>query len=74
MYSNKKNKFSHLNDKRFYFPNGIISVRFGHFSLAEIDECKKNKGQKIEKYFWTNKEKLLELEKKAIDKIPRIFF
>ena len=74
MYSIKKNKFSQLNDKRFYFPNAIVSVPFGHFSLAEIDEYKKDKGQRIEKFFWTDKEKLLELEKKAIDKIPRIFF
>ena len=74
MYSIKKNKFSQLNDKRFYFPNAIVSVPFGHFSLAEIDEYKKDKGQRIEKYFWTDKEKLLELEKKAIDKIPRICF
>ena len=74
MYSIKKNKFSQLNDKRFYFPNAIVSVPFGHFSLAEIDEYKKDKGQRTEKYFWTDKEKLLELEKKAIDKIPEIFF
>ena len=74
IYSFKKNKFSQLNDKRFYFPNAIVSVPFGHFSLAEIDEYKKDKGQRIEKFFWTDKEKLLELEKKAIDKIPRIFF
>ena len=71
MYSNRKNK---LNDKRFYFPNAIVSVPFEHFSLAEIDEYKKDKGQRIETYFWTDKEKILELEKKAIDKIPRIFF
>ena len=74
MHSIKKNKFSQLNDKRFYLPNAIVSVPFGHFSLAEIDKYKKDKGQRIEKYFWTDKEKLLELEKKAIDKIPRIFF
>ena len=63
MYSNRKNKFSQLNDKRFYFPNAIVSVPFGHFSPAEIDEYKKDKGQRIEKYFWTDKDKLLELEK-----------
>ena len=26
----KKNKFSQLNDKRFYFPNGIVSLPFRH--------------------------------------------
>ena len=47
----KKNKFSQLNDKQFYFPNWVISVPFGHFSLNEIDNFKKEKEQKIEKYF-----------------------
>ena len=26
-----KTKFSQLNDKRFYFPNGVISIPFGIF-------------------------------------------
>ena len=25
-----KNKFSQINDKRFYFPNGIVSLPFHH--------------------------------------------
>ena len=37
----KKSKFSQLNDKRFYFPNAIVSLPFGHISLQEIDEYKK---------------------------------
>ena len=52
----KKNKCSQLNDKRFYFPNAII--------YKKINEYKKDKGRKIEKYFWKEKETLLELEKK----------
>ena len=50
-----KTKFSQLNDKQFYFPNGKISLPFGHLSSDEIDEYKKNKGRRIEKYFWTDK-------------------
>ena len=69
-----KSKFSQLNDKRFYFPNAIVSLPFGHFALREIDEYKKSKGQRIEKYFWTEKEKLLELEKNALKNSPRIDF
>ena len=69
-----KTKFSQLNDKRFYFPNRILSLPFGHLSLNELDEYKKNKGQRIEKYFWTEKEKLLELEKKALKNCPRLDF
>ena len=73
-YKIKKNKFSQLNDKRFYFPNWVISVPFGHFSLNEINNFKKEKRRKIEKYFWTEKEKILELEKSALKKYPRIDF
>ena len=54
----KKKIFSQLNDKRFYFPNGIISLPFRHLNLKEIDECKNEKGQRIEKYFWNEKENL----------------
>ena len=50
-YKIRKTKFSQLNDKRIYFPNGIVSLPFGHFSLKEVDEHKKNNGQRIEKYF-----------------------
>ena len=53
-----KTKFSQLNDKRFYFPDEILSLPYGHQSLKEIDEFKKQKGQKIEKYFWQEKDKL----------------
>ena len=59
-----KTKLSQLNDKRFYFPNAIISLPFEHECLQEIDKFKKNKGQRIEWYFLKEKEKLLELEKK----------
>ena len=46
-----KSKFLLLNDKRFYFPNSIISLPFGYLTLKEIDEYKKNKGQRIAKLF-----------------------
>ena len=41
-------------------------------TLKEIDEYKKDKGQKIEKYFWIEKEKLLELEKEALKTNERL--
>ena len=69
-----KSKFSQLNDKRFYFPNAIISLPFGHFALKELDEFKKNKGQRIEDYFLQNRDDLLELGKKALTKCPRLSF
>lgn len=50
-----KSKFSQLNDKRFYFPVGIVSLPFYHPVLAEVDEFKHKKGQRIEKYLWEEK-------------------
>ena len=35
-----KNKFSQLNDKRFYFPNGILSLPFYHSDLKELNKFK----------------------------------
>ena len=38
MQMNTVNKiqFGQLNDKRFYFPNGIVSLPFGHFLFNDI--------------------------------------
>ena len=33
-----KSKFSRINDRRFYFPDAIVSRRFGHPNLNEIDD------------------------------------
>ena len=46
-----KTKFSQLNDKQFYFPDGVASFQYGHDNLKEIEDFKKQKGQKIEQYF-----------------------
>ena len=43
--------------------DGVLSLPYGHQSLREIDNFKHQKGQKIEKYFLEEKDKLLELEK-----------
>ena len=67
-----KRKFSQINDKSFYFPNGILSLPSGHSSLKEISDFKTEKGQKIEKYFWEEKEKLLDMEKEALQDTARL--
>ena len=36
-----KTKFSKLNEKRFYFPDGVLSLLYGHVALKKIDEFKK---------------------------------
>ena len=60
-----KNKFSQLNDKRFYFPDGIVSLPFYYPLLSRINEFKQKKGQRIEKYFWEEKKHLFHLEREA---------
>ena len=40
MKSVKKTQFAGLNDKRFYFHDGIVSLPFGHFLLNKIREEK----------------------------------
>ena len=68
-----KTKFSQLNDKRFYFPDGIVSLPFGHKNLKEIDEFKQEKGQKTEKHFYEEKKVLFDMEKKALKNSPRLY-
>ena len=67
-----KTKFSQLNDERFYFPNGILPLPYGHLSLEEIENFKIEQDQKIEQYFWQKKDELLKIEKKALEKTPRL--
>lgn len=69
-----KTKLSQVNVKRSYFPSGILSLPFGHLPLKEVDKYKKNKGQRIEIYFWSEKEYLLELGKKALKATSRLEF
>ena len=38
-----KNKFLQLNDKKFYFPDGIVSLIFYHPLLSRINEFKQRK-------------------------------
>ena len=49
-------------------------LSFGHQALNEIDQYKKSKGQRIEKYFFQEKENLLDLQKAALKKCPRLDF
>ena len=45
-----KNKFSQINDKRFYFPNDF-SLLFHHPLLSKIDEFKQKKVKKLKNTF-----------------------
>ena len=50
-----KNKFSQLNDKRFYFPNGIVSLPFYHPNLAKINEFKQKRAKELKNIFGKKK-------------------
>ena len=50
-----------------------LFLPFGHKNLKQIDDFKKEKGQKIEKYFWEEKEVLFKMEKEALKNNPRFY-
>ena len=60
-----KTKFLQFNDKRFYFSDGITSLPLSHPYLQDLNDCKEKIGQRIEKYFWQEKDKLLAMENKS---------
>ena len=63
-----KNKFSQLNDKKFYFPNRVVSLPFHHPPWVQA-----KKRQRIEKYFWEKIDHLLRLENEALRPHPRLY-
>ena len=56
-----KVQFASLNDKRYYFSDGIISLPFGHLSLSELRDYKKSL-PKIHTIIKEEKDKLLQLK------------
>ena len=38
-----RSQFAGLNDKRYYLTDGVTSLSYGHFLLAELDEKKSYK-------------------------------
>ena len=67
----KKVQFASLNDKRYYFSDGIVSLPFGHPSLSELRDYKKlllkmHTNIKEEKY------KLLQLENRIVNNKKRL--
>ena len=66
-----KVKFARLNDKRYYFSDGIVSLRFGHISLEKVRQYKKQL-TKIHEQIDNEKNKILQLENEAIIKNERL--
>ena len=68
-----KSKFSQINDKRFYFTDGITSLPLSHPHLQGLIDFKTKKGQSIERYFLEEKETLLGTENSAQESNKRLF-
>ena len=71
MKSVRKVQSGKLNDKRFYFSNGIISLPFGHPYLEELRK-EKHKYRHIHKAIQRKKDDFLKEESKVVEKIPRL--
>ena len=71
MQTIQKVQFGQLNDKRFYFSNGITSLPFGH---PDLESCRKqkNKYQNIHKVIQNKKHEFLEEEAKVEEKNDRL--
>ena len=66
-----KVQFGQLNDKRFYFSNGLISLPFGHPYLEELRK-EKHKYRAIHKIIQEKKYDFLKEESKVLEKHPRL--
>ena len=71
MKSVSKIQFGQLNDKRFYFSNGILSLPYGHPLLEKVRK-QKDKCHDIHKVIQTKKDQFLKEEIKGIENIPRL--
>ena len=71
MKSISKIQFGQLNNKRFYFSNGIMSLPYGHPYLEKLRK-EKHKYRDIHKVMQNKKDKFLKEESKVIEKILRL--
>ena len=71
MKSVSKVQFGQLNDKRFYFSNGIISLPYDHPYLEELRK-EKHKYRDIHKFIQRKKDDFLKKESKVLESIPRL--
>ena len=66
-----KVQFASLNDKKYYFLDGIVSLPFRHPSLSELRDYKKSL-PKIHTVIKEEKDKLLQLENKIVNNNKRL--
>ena len=72
MVSVKKTQFTALNDKRFYFFDGIVSLPFGHYLLEEARQEKKDLQKAIHQIIKGKKYDLLKAEAHAVRQYERL--
>ena len=66
-----KAKFARLNDKRYYFSDGIVSLPFGHILLDKVRKYKKQLS-KIHEQIEKEKETILKYENEAVMQNERL--
>ena len=66
-----KVKFARLNDKRYYFSDGIVSLPFGHILLEKVRQYKKQL-TKIHEQIDNEKDTILQLENEAVMQNERL--
>ena len=71
MTSVNKVQFARLNDKRYYFSDGIVSLPFGHPTLNEVREYKKSL-PKIHTVIQKEKNEILKRENEAVNNNERL--
>ena len=71
MTSVNKGQFASLNDKRYYFSNGIVSLPFGHPTLTEVRDYKKSL-PKIHTVITKEKDKILLYENGVVHDNERL--
>ena len=71
MKSISKVQFGQLNDKRFYFSNGMVPLPYGHPYLEKLRKHK-DKYRSINTVIQSKKDILLKEESEVIEKIPRL--
>ena len=66
MKSVSKTQFAGLNNKRYYFHDGIVSLPFGHFLLEKVGKEKEKYRSKLHTEVKKEIYKFLELEGKGV--------
>ena len=72
MVSVEKKRFTSLNNKRFYFMGGIVSLPFGHSLLEEARKLKSNFRGEITSEFINQLFDFIDSEQNALSKCERL--